>query len=222
MKIFLIMLADQIVLVSDQKIQEGDWCLDVIAVGLGAKPRIRKASKHFAEDVSGDAFKIIAGIPELPSIDFSDLSEEDCKKIGWVDIEKLAKEFSDQSFHKQGKNDLFDGFIEGSKISQSLNEKKFDLGDLEILFNYLSTQYGYGRLDTLEAFKHHFYKKVEELSNIKIFDAEVEMQTDWKDHTKVYMEALGDNVEDFEYSPQPNIANNSIKIKNLSRKSDLL
>lgn len=60
--------------------------------------------------------KIIAGIKDLPSIDFSLLSEEDCKKIGWVDVEKLCPCIG---------NDFRFEWISGFKIAQFLNDKLF-------------------------------------------------------------------------------------------------
>lgn len=49
-------------IVSDEEIKEGDWCIDIIGVPLGAKPKIRKATKDFAKDSlnTNDAKKIIA------------------------------------------------------------------------------------------------------------------------------------------------------------------
>lgn len=64
------------------------------------------------------------------------LSDEDCKKIGWVDVEKLANE----KYQKQSDNppytiitpkDKILGFIEGFKAAQSLNEKKFSEEEID-------------------------------------------------------------------------------------------
>ena len=75
----------QPILVSDEKYNDGNFVL-------------LPYSYDIVKCVNGTTFiegskKIIAGIPELPSIDFSGLSEEDCKKIGWVDVEKIANEY---------------------------------------------------------------------------------------------------------------------------------
>lgn len=84
--------------------------------------------------------KIIAGIPELPSIDFSVLSEEDCKKIRWVDVEKLARDFAgikhnrplddEERYYNSLECMKYDLFKEGFKTAQSLNEKKFSEEDI--------------------------------------------------------------------------------------------
>lgn len=86
MKLQLIMLP-QPILVSDEEIKDGD-SLYYATTNVILKNYVSETPRR------KDDYKIIAGIPELPSIDFSALSEEDCKKIGWVDIEKLADKYS--------------------------------------------------------------------------------------------------------------------------------
>ena len=78
----LIKLQDKFILVSDEEIKEGDWIIDTLSMEIVCWWDGNNFDKYDK--------KIIAGIPELPSIDFSLLSEEDCKTIGFVDIEKLA------------------------------------------------------------------------------------------------------------------------------------
>lgn len=89
----------------------------------------------------GDAevshFKIVAGVEFLPSIDFSLLSEEDCKTIGWVDVEKLAEKIvinnnpnGAENFSMSVFNGLVKDIINGFKIAQSLNDKMFSLEDM--------------------------------------------------------------------------------------------
>ena len=47
---------------TDEKIVEGDWCIDLISVQLGGQPRLVRASREFARDTPAgeDAFKIVA------------------------------------------------------------------------------------------------------------------------------------------------------------------
>lgn len=126
MKYQLIMLPNPIV-VSDEELTLGDTLKDCFYFFKGKV--IKREYSHHKEGK-----KIIAGIPELPTIDFSALSEEDCKKIGWVDVENLANEkFPDES--TAGWKDSFSprerrGFITGFKAAQSLNEKNFSEEDL--------------------------------------------------------------------------------------------
>jgi len=90
---------------------------------------------------------IVAGLPDLPKLDLSLIAEE----IGWVDVEKLAKEkFPDES--TAGWIDSFSprerrGFMEGFKASQYINEKKYSDEDL---FNLLKMVHD-KRLDSLSA-----------------------------------------------------------------------
>lgn len=86
--------------------------------------------------------KIIAGIPPLPSVDLSLLKEKDCKRIGWVDVEKLAETYNETLEHrltydtKEG-NFLIgklQGWINGFKTFKSLNDKMFSLEQIEWAF----------------------------------------------------------------------------------------
>lgn len=75
-------------------------------------------------------YKIIAGVEDLPKLDLSLIAEE----IRWVDVEKLAitkypllltsgSYFSTHEFQQKSR---IQGFIEGFKAAQSLNEKKYN------------------------------------------------------------------------------------------------
>ncbi len=187
MKLQLIMLPNPIV-VSDEKVT------GVTAYNSESK-QIEVFCSHPKYDEWG--LKIIAGIQQLPSIDFSALSEEDCKKIGWVDVEKLArsyakihptKDIDEEERYFNSNCKYYDAFKEGFKAAQSLNEKKFSEEDL--IKAYLSNS------PTDEKGVKSF---IQSLSQPKVFDVEVEM--------KLLPQAYGHG----EYS-QPKITNNSIKI----------
>ena len=97
MKTKLIKLKDKFILVSDEEIKESDLCLDINSNHIFEcwKNRPNDGIYEWKNNLSWvrlhkNCKEVIAGIPELPSIDFSLLSEEDCKTIGFVDIEKLA------------------------------------------------------------------------------------------------------------------------------------
>ena len=149
MKYQLIMLPNQPILVSDEKITKED-----IPFNLGIDyDSVWQFRKGLTTDGKGNWKKIIAGIPELPSIDFSVLSEEDCKKIGWVDVEKLANDYSIEVYPINGESRetvdwiesqkilLQQGFISGFKAAQSLNEKKYSEEDVKEI-TYQAAQYG--------------------------------------------------------------------------------
>lgn len=131
--------------------------------------------------------KIIAGIPELPSIDFSALSEEDSKKIGWVDVETMAL----NSAHANKHNTISEhqshsrGFIEGFKSAQSLNEKKFSEEDMNGFSKWLDENWRRGKTKKGSGWFHvgDFYKQskpvktenlmskyIQSLSQPKVFD----------------------------------------------------
>lgn len=138
--------------------------------------------------------EVIAGYSNLPSIDYSMLSKEDCKKIGWIDVEKYAdKVIPNLQYSKWVKQ----GFIGGFEISQSLNEKKFTLEDMEAAICFGKTL---ERLKITQTFsdKEEFKGFIMSLSQPKIFDIEIE--TEWR---------YGD-MSVTGYTPKIN--NNSIKI----------
>lgn len=95
---------------TDEKIVEGDWCIDLISVQLGGQPRLVRASREFARDTPAgeDAFKIVAstdkslGLPqpsqafiekyvELGGIDEVDLEYEEYRAMLGVDIDDNTK-----------------------------------------------------------------------------------------------------------------------------------
>lgn len=55
---------------TDEKIVEGDWCIDLISIQLGGQPRLVKASREFARDTPAgeDAFKIVASTDKSLSL----------------------------------------------------------------------------------------------------------------------------------------------------------
>lgn len=114
--------------------------------------------------------KIIAGIPELPLIDFSLLKEADCKRIGWVDVEKLA--LNDNAFYAYGGDyDTFEvGYKAGFKTAQSLNDKMVSLETI------LSDFYVYATDG--EVCKHEVIKDYIQSLQQTSWDVEVEMDTD--------------------------------------------
>lgn len=160
--------------------------------------------------------KIIAGLPELPQIDFSALSEEDCNRIGFIDVEKLAvKEsikdkaealiYNQLSESPKEDNDFCaeiskDFWVSGFQAAQKLNEKKFSLKELEWAFmrGALINQRTHNG-ETL-SFSEERNKDIQSLHQPKIFDIEVEMDFVHTDHV------LGG----FEYFPK--ITNNRVKI----------
>lgn len=150
-----------------------------------------------------EMYKVIAGIPDLPSIDFSALSQEDCKKIGWVDVQRLAIDKFPYTNEGSLEDDIdaakrriwIDGFI----TAQSLNEKKFTEEDLKKAMKSAMKQGGGS-----SSFEDRDFinTSIKSLSQSKVFDVEVETE-----------DAILDNGNKDNYTVwQPKITNNSIKI----------
>lgn len=158
MKTQLIILENKSLIVSDEELlNEKDFYLGypdynhVFQWNMGNG--IHKGKSTYAK-------KIIAGLENQPTIDYSALSDEDCKKIGYVDVKKLAnKYYGDDDYTKESKI----GFIKGFKKSQSLNDKKFSLEDMKKA--YYSGR-GFGKL--MET--HNWYCFEKSLHQPKVFD----------------------------------------------------
>lgn len=141
----LIKLKDEFILVSDEEIKEA-----TLHINLSTN-EIEKASKNLginwannARGVREQYKKIIAGIPELPSIDFSLLSEEDCKKIGAInhlmlDAIDTTLKYADGyqegvysvNFMYPQDNIAYQKLLKASKVAQSLNDKLLNLDFLK-------------------------------------------------------------------------------------------
>ncbi len=84
-----------------------------------------------------EILKVIVGLPNQLTIDYSALSDEDCKKIGWVDVEKLALKHRPNIIIKDIDIDLSKArgtWVKGFKTAQSLNNKKWSDKDIEEAF----------------------------------------------------------------------------------------
>ena len=120
MNIQLIQLPEQNIIVSDEKIKEDNWIVDI---KNPLNPRQIK-TKHLLEDLFESERKIIAAdnIEGLPKIDYSALSEDDYGAI--VNIDKLALDEHKYNHKSVDEISFKLGFKIGSKIINSFNEKK--------------------------------------------------------------------------------------------------
>ena len=160
------------------------------------------------------------------NLDFSALSEEQQREIGWFDVEKLAKD----EFCHISKNPPYteivprqkmEGYTKGfQKAQQLLSDRRFTLEDISKAINF-----GYKKGMKVEADAHrdnNLFAEIDFDRNAFIqslskqsWNVELEMQTDWKPHTKLYMESIGDNLSDFIYQPQPKFVEGKVKILKL-------
>ena len=118
-------------------------------------------------------FKIIAGLPELPQIDFNEFEEH----LGIVDVEKLSIEHCKPDYDKFGGELEYverQYWIRGFQAAQKLNEKKFSLEDMkkcyEGVLQNVGTSIKKSDLPSTEEY-------IKYLSQPKIFDIEVEMES---------------------------------------------
>lgn len=150
-----------------------------------------------------DAKRIIASTNSehnLPSIDYNGLEED----LDIIDIEKLAKNHSLDVSNVSHGFGIKDGFIEGFKKSQSLNNKMFSQEDMK--------EFGLWLGENFDKFKN---KSIDEIFNespfnkkSNVFDIEVEMEN-------IGGEAVNDIMDYKPYSKIPKILNNKIKIVKL-------
>lgn len=126
----LIKLQDKFILVSDEKIIhnatiycEKTGLINASVCGvLPVNPRL-----------------VIAGIEDTPSIDFSILSEEDCKKIGYVSEDRMIVAAQQYALDKCQDNmsaltKVKVAWEEGFKTAQSLNDNMFSLENMNEAF----------------------------------------------------------------------------------------
>lgn len=145
--------------------------------------------------------KIIAGLPELPSIDFNGFEEQ----LGIVDVEKLSIEHCKPDYDKFGGELEYverQYWIKGFKAAQKLNEKKFSLKDMAKLWQFIvdgAKQLMLSGITEVSSFDDY----IKSLQQPKVFDIEVEME-EAEEYDIVY-----GHKDKF---PRPLITNNRIKI----------
>jgi hypothetical protein len=175
MKTQLIKLQDKFILVSDEETKYPDYVWNgehILGIAKVFKP-------------SGQ--KIIAGIPELPSIDFSLLSEEDCKTIGYVDIEQLACNYAGNRKLGAGHGYpsfearlLERGFLEGFKTAQSLSDKMFSLEDMHQALHLINNSPNIpiigDAIEIINKINNQREKIIQSLQQPKVWNVEVEME----------------------------------------------
>lgn len=207
MKIQLILL-DTPIIVSDEKFEKKDL---ICFVDL-ENNFVVEVCKNI-DNYNIDTKKIIAGLPELPSIDFNGFEEQ----LGVIDVEKLALKEVPDIIIKGIDIDLSNTrkrFIEGFKAAQKLNEKKFSLADIEKaieLARVISDGKDKFELDCItgltEVCTHNWCTKsveeiVQKLSQPKVFDIEVETEKEFN----------GEPKGEMEFFERPKVENNKIKI----------
>lgn len=207
----LIMLPNPI-LISDEEIKEGDRYFDATdKEGLYPIYRRSQDLKFYSGCV-----KVVAGIEGLPKLDLSAIAEE----IGWIDVEKLAWEtlfskWDSRDIIEQKEQYALKAFIEGFKVAQSLNEKKYSLEDAKLIWKagqeYWRTS---GRSVTFEEL---IERRQQLLSKPKEYSVEVDMEhCEYCDGDGVYIDndsnRVSCEVHAVHTKSKPKITDNTIKV----------
>lgn len=121
---------------------------------------------------------IVANTFDKPEGDVYQLSKQNCDEIfGIVDVEKLAKDFSNDSAtcdYEEGINvGKYQGYLEGFNKAMELNkDKKFTLGDMKRAFNCGRDLESIDRFEDWRTFTH-FINSLQP----KEIEVEIEMET---------------------------------------------
>ena len=160
MKTQLIVMSDKVILVADESPKAGDFTLtypDHEIVQLNQ-------STHVLYDK-----KIIAGLSGQPIIDLGSLSEQDCEKISYFDVNRIAcLELDDDS------PEAYNGFVQG--FLKALSLKRYNEADMKMAFLTGMRHVGRNLIGTNEANIINGTKSfLESLSKPRIFDVETEI-----------------------------------------------
>jgi hypothetical protein len=203
MKLTLHKLLEGFLITSDEKIEKG-W------KGIAFKKDVKGfVFNHFYTENPwyADAKKVIA---QQDQIDFSDLKEEDQKKIGWFDVEILAiKDLedyfgSDLELTEKGTH-YINAFSTGFQKHQELSDKMFTLEDIRKIAQAAFTVKSNNET-LIDDFDKWFEKRIQSLSQ-KSWEIEVEME---KYDITIEKSQL---FEDYEsYNLRPKFTNNKLTI----------
>ena len=192
MKLQLITGLEHNIITSSEEIKEGDAVYEEIS-GI--------FSPFEEGDIVKNPKKIIAGLPDLPRIDYNGLEE----KYDVVDIQRFIEPILKKKGEENNTIDLDAyalGLIDAFKTAQSLNDKKFSLQDMK---HNLRTVVGLASQDDSFVLEDWIDSNLSQQP--KVFDIEVERECG-KD------ELCGCLSNDECLGPQPKITNDSIRILN--------
>lgn len=164
MKFKLILLQDPII-VSDEKVKVHDLCIDLTYDSEGQPCyNIYKKRKSIGQQDTSTERKIIA---RGNKIDWNGLEKE----FGYVDVEKLAIKIYGPVYSRESVHD----FVRGCKAMEIITGKKFTYEDMELCYN-TAARNGKRHESGLEADKgfeayYNYYHK-----GPKMFDIELEME----------------------------------------------
>lgn len=200
-----------------QKIQERNYRLhkrpegfivtsDEIYKGKRCETLEEYYSKFYSNDCGNTERLIIA---QQDQIDFSDLSKEEQKEIGWYDVEKLYKELFPKLNQSEDKRDGEKvGFKIGCEIMQELlSDRKFTKKEVLKIISDMSIELSVNRPDSFDDIQKCGFNILQSLSQPKSWTVELEMEGIIQSTTWEYDEP--------EYY-RPKITNGKIKILKIS------
>jgi hypothetical protein len=167
MKTHLHKLSEGFIITSDEEIEEYDRVFDVVDGNLDYATDRTNYHKHIYSKV----------IAQQDRIDFSSLSIDEQKEIGWFDVVKLGWKAIDEGNTKTEKDKLyaFVGYFAGFlKAQELLSDKLFTLDDVvkivHLWDNHINIhEEDKGSISTIKEF-------IESLSQPKSWKVEIEME----------------------------------------------
>lgn len=184
-----LILLDTPIIVSNEEIKEGDKCYH-IDLNKGEIDTVYDKTKYHTwtdNGVDKDRMfrKIIAGLPELPQINWNGLESE----FGYVDVEKLANNTWDDNHITERR-----AYQQGFKKAQELNDKKSTLEDMKEAMKNVSLEILTidGELNSgSPAIVYKWIKRyIESLPKHRAFSIEVEMESYYDDLNKEQIEQI--------------------------------
>ena len=133
-------LQEGFIVTSDEEIKHKETWYNPMTADIGINWHEKGIPKEWSKTL-----KVIA---QQDQIDFSFLSKEEQKEIGWFDIEKLAKEMLPDDSDWQRRFDIIKGF---QKAQELLSDRRFTLDDvLKIADKYHNIMCLYGNVKGIE------------------------------------------------------------------------
>ena len=189
-------LSEGYIVTSNEQIEKGNIVLETLIDGKKELFEI-----HTLNDINLERqVKVIA---QQDQIDFSSLSEEQQKEIGWFDVEKLAKESIGNKYFQDEILDAIADYKKGfQKAQELLSDRRFSLDEVRQSFWKCFENRGLGY-------------------SVTMGDLEVELskslsQKSWKVEVEVEKETLyTDDGLDYKGNLIPKLTNDKIKILKL-------
>jgi hypothetical protein len=141
-------------------------------------------------------------IAQQDQIDFSSLSEEDQKKIGWFDVDDMARRWCTMQTTRSTDywKSMVSVYIKGfQKAQELLSDRRFTLEEAELIFGLGAANHANG--------KPSFEEVIQSLSQPKSWNVELELEACYEKNPDVYGTGMFNNGRF-----QPKLTNGKIKI----------